>query len=63
MEKIEYNKKMIGQTVWVVGARKSWMGVVHDVVNADTLVVKNIVKNTFSDVSIYDIRQGDIENV
>lgn len=62
MDKIEYNRKMVGQVVWVIpkNSKKSWMGTVHDVVDAETFLVRNIVKkNIIVPVSIYDIRQGE----
>lgn len=57
MDKLDYLKKMINQEVWVIDEPKSWIGTVESVLNLETLVVKNIVKGTIHNVSIFDIRK------
>lgn len=57
-EKLEHNKKMVGQTVVVIGEHKSWEGIVIDVVDEETFTVRDIRKSArIENVSIFDIRQ------
>ena len=57
MNKIDYNKKMVGKSVWVIDSPKSWMGTVENVLDEETFVVKNAIKSTIHNVNIYDVRE------
>ena len=57
MDKLDYLKKMVNQEVWVVDEPKSWIGTVESILDEENVVVRNIVKGTLQNVSIFDIRQ------
>lgn len=60
MNRLEYNKKMLGQSVWIIKGKKSWEGVVEAVLDNDTFLIRDPVKDKTHKVEIYDIRQGEV---
>ena len=59
-EKIEYNKKMVGQKVKVVDEHGlSWIGEVKEAIEDHSFIIKDNL-NRDNIVSIYDIRSVDV---
>tara|TARA_Y100000593_G_scaffold28095_1_gene56178 strand:- start:1799 stop:1999 length:201 start_codon:yes stop_codon:yes gene_type:complete len=61
-DKIEYNKKMIGQKVKVVENNSTWFGEIKDIVEDHSFLVKDHT-NRDTVVSIYDIRSVDVSQL
>jgi ATP-dependent 26S proteasome regulatory subunit len=59
-DKIDYNKKMVGQKVKVIDQHGfNWIGEVKEVVDDHSFIVKDDSNRDFV-VSIYDIRSVDM---
>ena len=59
-EKIEYNKKMVGQKVKVVDEHGlSWIGEVKETIEDQSFIIRDDL-NRDNIVSIYDIRSVDV---
>ena len=59
-EKIEINKKLLGKIVLVLsGARTPWRGVVSDVLDEETFLIKNLSTKSEKRVDIFDIRNEE----
>ena len=59
-EKIEYNKKMVGQKVKVVDEHSlSWIGEVKETIEDHSFLIRDDL-NRDNIVSIYDIRSVDV---
>ena len=61
-DKIEYNKKMIGQKVKVIENNSTWFGEIKDIVEDHSFLVKDHA-NRDTIVSIYDIRSVDVSQL
>ena len=59
-EKIEINKKLLGKIVLVLsGAKTPWRGVVSDVLDEETFLIKNLSTKSEKKVDIFDIRNEE----
>jgi RNase P/RNase MRP subunit p29 len=55
MNKIDYNRKMIGKTVKVASpGQPEWVGIVEDVKDEEILLIRE--ETVLKEVSIFDIR-------
>ena len=57
--KLDYNKKMIGQKVKVIENNITWIGVIKETVNDDSFLIRDSL-NRDNVVSMYDIRSVDM---
>ena len=56
-EKLKVNKKMVGQTVYVLEKNiNNWYGEVVDAVDYETFLIKNPKTQEQKKVSIFDVR-------
>ena len=56
-EKLRINKKMIGQTVYVLEkSQYNWYGEVKDAIDHETFLIKNQKSEEEREVNIFDIR-------
>lgn len=56
MNKIDYNKKMVGKSVLVEDEHSPWKGKIVSVLDEDTFLVSNPKTGATFKVSIYDVR-------
>ena len=57
--KLDYNKKMIGQKVKVIENNITWVGEIKETVNDDSFLIRDSL-NRDNVVSMYDIRSVDM---
>mgnify|MGYP001366633449 FL=1 len=57
--KLDYNKKMIGQKVKVIENNITWIGEIKETVNDDSFLIRDSL-NRDNVVSMYDIRSVDM---
>ena len=57
--KLDYNKKMIGQKVKVIENHITWIGEIKETVNDDSFLIRDSL-NRDNVVSMYDIRSVDM---
>jgi len=57
--KLDYNKKMIGQKVKVIEDNITWIGEIKETVNDDSFLIRDSL-NRDNVVSMYDIRSVDM---
>jgi|TARA_B100000085_G_scaffold201910_1_gene185429 hypothetical protein len=57
--KLDYNKKMIGQKVKVIENNITWIGEIKETVNDDSFLIRDSL-NRDNIVSMYDIRSVDM---
>ena len=62
MNKIDYNKKMVGKSVFVerLGANR-WSGKIVSVLDEDTFLISNSKTGITFKVSIYDVRSSEVK--
>ncbi len=61
-QKIEYNKKMIGQRVEVVEDNFTWSGEIKDTVGDHSFLIKD-ESNRDSVVSMFDVRSPEMSHL
>tara|TARA_Y100001972_G_C7637229_1_gene320010 strand:+ start:46 stop:234 length:189 start_codon:yes stop_codon:yes gene_type:complete len=60
MNKIDYNKKMVGKSVLVESSgANQWKGKIVSVLDEDTFLISNPKTGITFKVSIYDVRSSD----
>ena len=57
--KLDYNKKMIGQKVKVIENNITWIGEIKETLNDDSFLIRDSL-NRDNVVSMYDIRSVDM---
>ena len=57
--KLDYNKKIIGQKVKVIENNITWIGEIKETVNDDSFLIRDSL-NRDNVVSMYDIRSVDM---
>ena len=60
--KLDYNKKMIGQKVKVIENNITWVGEIKETVNDDSFLIRDSL-NRDNVVSMYDIRSVDMAHL
>lgn len=55
-DQIDYNKKAIGQIVFVLDKKGDWEGKILDVLNFETFSVERLNDKKVFEVNIFDIR-------
>lgn len=61
MNKIDFNKKMLGKKVSVETNGEPWVGQIVEIVDEDNFAVLSSFTGKIQTISIYDIRSLDYE--